>query len=123
MAYMNQERKKELSAWIKEVLKKYNIKGTIWVNHFSTLVVNIREGNIDFFWSYNWNLNWRDYLQVNTYYIEENFNWVAKDFLLELNKAMNIWNHDNSDVMTDYFDVGWYVDINIWTWEKPYILK
>ena len=114
MAYMNQERKKELSAWIKEVLKKYNIKGTIWVNHFSTLVVNIREGNIDFFWSYNWNLNWRDYLQVNTYYIEENFNWVAKDFLLELNKAMNIWNHDNSDVMTDYFDVGWYVDINIW---------
>ena len=26
------------------------------------------------------------------------------------------------DAMTDYYDVGWYVDVNIGTWEKPYKL-
>jgi len=123
MAYMNQERKKELAPWIKEVLKKYNIKWTISVQSSLSLVVNIREGYIDFFNNYKWNLDGRDYLQVNTYYINDNFSWEAKDFLEELNKAMNVGNHDNSDPMTDYFDVGWYTDINIWTWENPYVLK
>jgi hypothetical protein len=36
---------------------------------------------------------------------------------------MNMGNHDNSDIMTDYFDVGWYVDVNIGLWNKPYILE
>ncbi len=30
--------------------------------------------------------------------------------------------YDNSDIMTDYFDVAWYVDINIGKWNKPYKL-
>jgi hypothetical protein len=36
---------------------------------------------------------------------------------------MNGGNHDNSDVQTDYFDVGWYVDVNIGSWDKPYTLE
>ena len=31
-------------------------------------------------------------------------------------------NHNNSDVQTDYFDVGWYIEINVGDWEKPYKL-
>jgi hypothetical protein len=37
--------------------------------------------------------------------------------------AMNDGNHDRSDIQTDYFDVGWYVDVNIGRWNKPYILE
>jgi hypothetical protein len=35
---------------------------------------------------------------------------------------MNAGNHNRSDAMTDYFDVGWYVDVNIGKWNQPYIL-
>ena len=48
MAYMSQSLKKELAPAIKAVLKKYNVKGTIAVRHHSTLVVNIKEGALDF---------------------------------------------------------------------------
>ena len=35
---------------------------------------------------------------------------------------MNDGNHDRSDPQSDYFDVGWYVDVNIGKWNKPYTL-
>jgi hypothetical protein len=35
---------------------------------------------------------------------------------------MMVGNHDRSDIQSDYFDVGWYVDINIGRWNKPYAL-
>ena len=34
--------------------------------------------------------------------------------------AMNLGNHDNSDPMTDYFDVGHYISISIGAWTKPF---
>lgn len=119
MAYVSQERKKELAPKIKEVLKKYWMKWTIWVRHYSTLVVNISSWKIDF----SKYMIDREYIQVNEYYIHENYEWEAKDFLLELKQAMIVWNRDNSDAMTDYFDVGWYIDINIWSYDKPYRLE
>ena len=44
-------------------------------------------------------------------------------FLSEVIPAMNEGNHDNSDIMTDYFDVGWYISVNIGRWDKPYIVR
>ena len=43
-----------------------------------------------------------------------------KEFLMELKSAMMNGNHDRSDIMTDLFDVGWYIDINIGRWNKAY---
>jgi len=25
--------------------------------------------------------------------------------------------------MTDYFNVGWYIDVNIGKWNKPYVIE
>jgi hypothetical protein len=36
---------------------------------------------------------------------------------------LNTGNHDNSDSQTDYFDVGWYVDVKVGKWNKPYIVE
>jgi hypothetical protein len=36
---------------------------------------------------------------------------------------MNQGNWNRSDVQTDYFDVGWYCDINVGSWNKPYVLE
>jgi len=29
---------------------------------------------------------------------------------------------DNSDITTDYFDISYYIDVKIGTWQKPYKL-
>jgi len=119
MAFMNQERKKALAPRIKTVLKKYGMKGTIAVRHHSTLILNIKSGRIDFS---KFDEENRGYINVNVYWINEHFDGVARDFLLELHAAMMVGNHDRSDSMTDYFDVGWYTDINIGDYDKPYQL-
>ena len=40
----------------------------------------------------------------------------------EVFAAMNEGNHDNSDIQSDYFNVGWYVAVNVGYWNKDYIL-
>jgi len=126
MAYMSQETKKKLAPQIKAVLKKYGMKGTLSVRHHSTLVINIKEGKLDVFNSFS-DRGKPDYdlsgsLDVNPYWIKEHYEGKVKDFLVELKDAMMKGNHDKSDIMTDYFDVGWYIDINIGRWNKPYKL-
>ena len=126
MAFMSQKKKAFLAPGIRAVLKKYGIKGTIAVRHHSTLVVNLKSGNIDFVNSVNTErrngLGQKNtfHYQVNPYWIKEFWTGAAKDFLVELVAAMNTGNHDNSDIMTDYFDIGWYKDVNIGKWDKEY---
>jgi hypothetical protein len=112
---MSQDRKKELTPAIKAVLKKYNLKGSISVDNYSSLIVTISSGDIDFLKD-----SGRGHISVNTSWIEDHFTGRANDCLLELKAAMMTGNHDNSDIMTDYFDVGWYIDIKIGKWNKPY---
>ena len=113
MAYMSQENKKTLAPAIKSVLKEYNMKGSIGVDNHSTLVVNLKEGHIDFGSTND---------SVNPYWIDKHYTGIAQQFLNELKDAMMAGNYNNSDIMTDYFDVGWYIDINVGKWNKPYIL-
>ncbi len=133
MAYMSQERKAQLAPAIKAALKKYGMKGTISVRNHSSLVVNIKSGKLDMIGNYNATTvqrqeqtarllgQARDHLDVNPYWYHEHFTDDAKAFLTELFTAMNNGNHDRSDIQTDYFDVGWYVDVNIGSWNKPYV--
>ena len=137
MAYMNQDKKKALAPAVKAVLAKYNVKGTLGVNNYSTLVLNIKEGALDFIGAANADnkeladrrgttfYEVKDNYQVNPYYAHESTNKKVASFFKELVAAMNgknstVKNHDNSDIMTDYFDVGWYIDINVGSWNKPY---
>lgn len=123
MAYMSQELKKELAPEIKAVLKKYNMKGSIAVRHHSSLVVNVKSGVLDFIGDYDFGDYPKDNIDVNQYWLEEHYKGDQLSFLEELKEAMNVGNHDDSDIMTDYFDVGWYIDINIGQWDKPYIFN
>lgn len=130
MAYMSQEKKQELAPKIRDLCKKYGIKATIAVRNHSTLVVNISQGEVDFIGSYrrcvgeSRQVQEREitHLDVNPYWYHDHFDGKAKEFLSKLFPIMNDGNHDNSDIQTDYFDVGWYVDVNIGRWNKPYAL-
>lgn len=138
MAYMSQEMKQQLAPMIKAVLTKYSVKGTISVHNHSSLVVTLKEGALDFIGQAN--IDNEDYAnrrgsvpqkvvgnyQVNPYYATEGGNKKINAFFKELINAMNgkgskIANHNKSDIQTDYFDVGWYLDINIGKWNKPYV--
>lgn len=126
MAYMSQENKKSKEPLIKAILKKYGVKGSVSVKHLSTLVVTIKSGRIDFIGDYNTTgkgkRNTLDgYIQVNPYWCHEMFTGAAKDCLKEILDVMNDGNHNRSDAMIDHFDVGWYCDINIGQWDKPYV--
>jgi hypothetical protein len=58
---------------------------------------------------------------VNSYHVRECFeDECVADVFEAIRDAMNTGNHDNSDITTDYFDVGHYVDIRIGRWDKPF---
>jgi len=137
MAYMSQEQKKAFAPAIKALCAKYKVKGTLSVRNYSTIVFNIRSGAIDFLQQYN------DYrskkkeegdvfyqsctpatytdVQGDESRIAKVYEGDACAFLKEAHAILHGGNHNNSDIMTDYFDVGWYVDISIGQWDKPYI--
>lgn len=142
MAYVSKDLKAKLSVHVKEICKKYGVNATLAVRNHSTLVLNVKSSKIDFLKNYSEcvkkqaalrpgkyhesfisHVHKEEYIQVNEYHIESTFSGVAKNFLNEVKSALNAGNHDNSDMQTDYFDVGWYTEINIGKWDKPYELK
>jgi len=118
MAYITQDEKKEIVSRIKkEVLsipEFSKMKMTFGVRNSSTFVCNVRSGDIEF------DLGDRDYKQVNTYRVDADMDVKSNRFLSKLLSVINDTNYDNSDIMTDYFDVGFYVSVNIGTYDKPY---
>jgi hypothetical protein len=133
MAYMSQEKKAKIAPVVKAILKKYNVKGSLSVRNHMTLCLTIKSGVIDFIGNYNSVVSAQpggfrngsaaeQSLDVNPYWYQDHFDGVAKKFLKEIFTAMNEGNWDKSDIQTDYFNVGWYVDVNIGRWNQPYIL-
>lgn len=41
-------------------------------------------------------------------------------YLQQIYNIANSGNHDNSDAMTDYFDVGWYVWLKVGDYDNPF---
>jgi hypothetical protein len=130
MAYMSQEKKKALAVTIKNILKTYGMKGTLSVNNHSTLVLTLTAGKLDIIGNLNETIRASGrtcdgavgHVNVNHYWFRDHYTGRVKTFLEKIIVAMNAGNHDNSDIRFDYFDVGWYIDINVGRWNKPYQL-
>ena len=135
MAYFSQERKSEIAPKVKSILNKYGIKGSLSVRHHSTLSLTLKSGKIDFIANSNrvcgndfyqvakgFKPNTSNYDSINPYWFHEHYDGDAKAFLTEVMEAMNNGNWDKSDIQSDYFNVGWYVEVQIGKWNKPYIV-
>lgn len=133
MAYMSQERKAKIAPVVKDICVRYGVKASLSVKHYSTLTLTIQSGKIDFINSFNQTAGQKarhpndpfrpakDHIDVNTYWIHEHFNGLAKEFLEEVKDAMlgpDYFNH--SDPQTDYFHCSHYISIHIGRWDKPY---
>lgn len=121
MAYVSKELKKELVAKLKPIMKEYGVRATYKVRHHSKLEINIRSGEL-------FEVANEDSMTIYGVGNEpskgtiESFGSDSKEIelLKKIFDIVNERNYDNSDVMTDYFDVGFYWEINIGTWDKPY---
>jgi hypothetical protein len=121
---MSQEKKAKIAPAVKAILKKYNVKASLAVRNHMTLVLNVKQGPIDFINDFGNSEDAAKFgIQVNPYHYKSHFTGKSVKFLSEVITAMNDGNHDRSDIQSDYFDVGWYVDVNIGKWNKPYALE
>lgn len=124
MAYISKEEKNVKAVLLRALGKKHGVKLTVARDHYSTIVLNIASGKIDFFKDFQLKDDYENltYLNVNKYYIKDHFTGSSKEFLLAAHAILNDGNHNKSDIMTDYFDVGFYIDIRIGRYNKPYLL-
>jgi len=131
MAYISQEKKAKIAPKVKAICAKYGVKATLAIHHHSTLMLNIKSGTIDFIGNSNevcgsdhyqvsrgFRANTSGYDRINPYHFKSHYSGKALKFLTEVYAAMMEGNHDNSDAQVDYFDVGWYVEVNIGKWNK-----
>jgi hypothetical protein len=134
---MNQERKAKITKMLKPILAKYKVKGSLSVRNHSTIVLTLKSGSIDFIGNSNkvcgndfyqvqrgFKPTTTGYDQVNPYWFQDHYDGDAKAFLTEAFKALKSadW-YDESNAMIDYFNIAYYVDINIGKWDAPYIVQ
>jgi len=138
MAYMNQVTKQQIVAAAKPVLDAYRMKGSFSVRNSSTLCLTLRQGPIDFIGDIvqendqlavgraqvdlrAWRTSYS--FTINEYWYHENFTGRALEFLSALLPTLKSANwYDRSDIMTDYFDCSYYINVRVGTYDRPYIV-
>lgn len=115
-AYVNNEKTKQVREDLKKEFPQF--KFSVKKRHHSTVDVAILEGPMPLTDKPN------GYEVINVYWIEENYKNKPeiKDILLKMLKIINKGNFDESDIMTDYFHVGFYVKFSIGEYDRPYIV-
>ena len=119
MAFITAEQTKEIK---RELSQKYpNLKFSVKNRNYTAVDVAIVGGDIDF----SDLLNGRNHTSVNQYALMREYGEPVygehTELLRGIFKIVNEGNYDRSDMMTDYFDVGFYVDFEIGRWDKPYV--
>ena len=100
MAYVNQELKARIAPQVKQVLAKWGLKGSLSVNHHSTLVLRIRSGKLNFIANCNKNtkINYpgspmaTTCIGVNRYHLNSQFDGACLQCVQELMDALNQFN-------------------------------
>ncbi len=139
MAYITKEQVQEKRKLVNQLCKKYGVSATVSGSNSSKITITIRKGVIDFLGNHvetlrhditnnqqhiesaKWYMN-RGYLPVNRYCVKNRFSGIALDFMNELLDIVETGHYDNSDPMSEYFDVAWYIEITIGKPNKPYVL-
>lgn len=142
MAYMSQDRKKAIHAKLKTIIPP-SWRWNLGVDHHNEIVLNVWEAPLDILGAAhtaainNWDRDHRGdsawlkpqrqtSLQLNHFWFRRHFEDVLSEDSIELVEriiaALNDGNHNNSDLMIDHHDVGWYVSVNFGRWNKPYVV-
>jgi hypothetical protein len=126
MAYMNQDKKSKIAAALKQVVPA-NWKYSLRVRHHSTIVMTISAAPVDLIGAHKQSEYFdpatETYTTVNNYHFRSHLDdECVADVFEKIFECLNLDNFDESDIQTDYFHVGHYVDLNIGSWDKPFVV-
>lgn len=116
MAYIATQKVAEIRAKLKKEFPE--IKFSVRRASHSSLSVSILKSPYDFRPD---SLKNDSFMQVNTYWFGSH-GYKHVDKLTRIIDICNEGNHNNSRPEIDYFDVGWYFDLSIGKWDKPFEL-
>jgi len=124
MAYVDQDKKSKIAAALKPVVPK-GWKYSLAVRHHSTIVMTITAAPFDLMRAFKasdyFDPTTATHINVNPYHYRNHLDDESvADVFENIMDALNIDNHDRSDIQTDYFDVGHYVDLRVGRWDKPF---
>lgn len=124
MAYVSKEKKARIAAALKGIMPA-GWKYSLAVRDMSTVVLTIYSAPFDLLGAFKaspyFDPKTATYLDVTPYHYRSQLEDEAvADVLEAIFGALNTDNHDRSDPMTDYFDVGHYVELRIGRWDKPF---
>lgn len=120
MAWMNQEKKAKIAAALKKVMPK-DWKYSLAVRNNSTICLTIAAAPVDLIAACkNKCETVRTHLTLNECYLERAFDGEILTALTAAKDALNLDNFDKSDIQTDYFHVGHYIEISLGRWDKPF---
>lgn len=134
MAYISKEDKEKIVAAVKSVLPK-GWKASFRVRNHSGIVFTLKSTphtleelfKHDFIEKKKEHYTTKEGLissfSLNNYHLESFVNPEFLGLFKKIDDALNTDNYDNSDSMSDYFDVGHYVYWEIGSENKPYIKK
>lgn len=114
MAYINKEKAKEIRNELKKEFPDFNF--SVRIDGHISLNVSIMESPLDFSQAIK-DYKMNGYVQLNHFHLES---YEHSETLKKIKAVCNKGNYDNSDIQTDYFDVGWYFHFEIGKWDRPY---
>ena len=137
MTYVTRELKAKALANLKSLFKGTNVKFTLGGLHDSTLSLTIKSSSFDFAGNFNQNaidehiLNYREefasvsttHYSINEYRIDRHYSGDVREILNKIITALKTDEFfDKSDSQSDYYYRSHYININIGSWDKPYVL-
>jgi hypothetical protein len=130
MAYISQSDKAIIAANVKPILAQYGVKGSLSIQHHSSIVLTLRSG-FDFLEDSDdseWFSKIKDQTQGYNFEVYDATRGFrpgsrSEKFFTEIHAAMRSagW-YDHSDISTDYFHTKYYISVYIGRWNKPYIV-
>ncbi len=134
MAYVSKEKKAKIVAAVKAAMPK-SWKATFAVRNGSGIVMTIKSTPFtlenlfgkeacEAMSEYHYIDGVLGHVDVNHRYLDRHIkNKDALEVLEKVVKALDTDNYNNSDIMTDYFDVGHYIELQFGSYDKAYVAK
>jgi Large polyvalent protein associated domain 29 len=116
MAYITAKQVKEKREQIKKLFPaKHGWKFSIKTLNYSTIKLSVLEAPIELREDTS-----KHYEQMSKYRFSDRKNVIGADLLQIMFDIINQGNYNNSDIQTDYFDIGFYTSITIGEWNIPF---
>jgi len=117
MAYISSEDTKLIRAALKAKFPK--VKFAVRKHHHTELRVVIKSA------PFKIEVGDEGYKDINQYHVDRFYPETEAAFYKEVLDIMNTAgtreNFDESDIMTDYFHVGYYISLSVGEWNKPFV--